>query len=175
MELKNAPIRFCGFSLHHNPHQLTIENTANVRELVTPCCQPDSVHLGLGLRRISGEGELYGADCLAQYHALEQLHRSQSLGKLILPHMVPLYAYLKELRMTAEAHDDVLRFRFVFTEACSPRKSRRSSEIYVTQEPDESLWDIAYHSGVPIERLTELNPQIAHIDRLVQGERVKLC
>ena len=173
--MKNAPIRFCGYSLHHNPHKLTIENSGNVRELVTPCCQPDSVHLGLGLRRISGEGELYGTDCLAQYRALELLHRSQSLGKLVLPHMAPLYAYLKELRMSAEAQDDVIRFQFEFTEARSPREAQPSGEVYITAAPDESLWDIAYCSGVSVERLTQLNPQIAYIDCLDRGERVKLC
>lgn len=173
--MKNAPMRFDGMSLRHNPAALRIENRENIRELGSPCCEPDSVGLGIAMRRISGEGELYGADCIAQYRALEALHRSGRRAKLVLPHMPPLYAYLKELSLTAEPKEDVLSYRFTFIEAQSPRRARQGARYYLTLSQGESLWDIAYVTGTPVETLASLNPQIPYIDDLREGERVRLC
>lgn len=173
--MKNAPMRFDGFSLHHNPHKLLIEHSGNISELISPCCQPDSVHLGNRLRKISGEGELYGSDCIRQYQALERLHRLQRRGKLLLPHMAPIYAYLKELKLRAEPTEDTLTYSFVFEETQSPRQGAASGDVYVTGEAGESLWDISDHCGVDIEELVRLNPQIKYIDRLRAEERVRLC
>lgn len=172
--MKNAPMRFGGLSLSHNPHTLKIEHSGNIRELMPPCCEPDSVYLGERISRVSGEGELYGEDCLERYSALEKLYRAHKLSKLVLPHMRPIYAYIKELELTAEPVDDVLRYRFVFTEAQSPRKCERLG-VYHTVIGTEDLWDISYSYSVPIERLVELNTGIPYIDSIEEGTRVRIC
>ena len=124
--MKNAPMRFDGMSLRHNPERLTISEKSNIREYKSPCCESDSVSLGQELRRIEGEGEFCGTDCIEQYQALERLQRSKKKSKLVLPHMQPIYAYLKELSMTAKPINDVLSYRFVFIEAQSPRQKSKS-------------------------------------------------
>lgn len=173
--MKYAPMRFDGMSLRHNPAQLSITGRNRIREYISPCCTADSASLGTELRQISGEGEFSGCDCIAQYQALERLQLSRKRAKLILPHMQPMYAYLKELAVTAKPVDDVLFYRFVFIEAQSPRLSEPDREYYVTETQGESLWDISYAFSAPIDRLTELNPQIPLIDELNRGERVKIC
>lgn len=173
--MRFAPMRFNGMSLRHNPEKLRITGSHQVKEYFSPCCEADSVSLGRELRRIAGEGELCGADCIAQYQALEKLQVSGKRAKLVLPHMQPLYAYLKELELTAKPVDNVLSYRFLFVEAQSPRPEFQGAECYLTVSDGESLWDISYTYGVPIERLTALNPQIPLIDDLNEGERVRLC
>lgn len=173
--MKLAPMRFDGMSLRHNPAQLSVSGKNHIREYASPCFEADSESLGTDLRRISGEGEFSGSDCIEQYRALERLQRSQKRAKLILPHMQPLYAYLKELAVTAKPVDDALFYRFVFVEAQSPRLSEPFSEYYVTVSETESLWDISYSYAVPIERLVALNPQLPLIDGLSRGERVRIC
>lgn len=173
--MKNVPMRFSGFTFHHNPGKLKITNTANIADLVSPCCTPDSVHLGRKLRKVSGEGELYGADCLEEYTRLERLYNSGEKGILCLPHMPSMYAYLEELCMSAEPVEDVLTYRFVFTEAMSPRSSATQARYHVTTVSGESLWDISCSSGVDIGSLIHLNPQIRYIDDLAENERVRLC
>lgn len=173
--MKNAPMRFNGMSLRHNPAKLSISRKNNVRAYSSPCCEADSVCLGQELRRVEGEGEFCGADCIAQYRALERLQCSKKKSKLVLPHMQPLYAYLKEISLTAKPINDVLSYRFVFVETQSPRKEVTGSDYYFVAAEGESLWDIAYAYSAPIEQLVELNPQIAFIDNLKQGERVKIC
>ena len=172
--MKNAPLRFDGMSLHHNPHKLHIENRHHIRSLSTPTAACDSLYLNRKPCVISGEGELYGADCLMQYQALYRLYRSRKRAKLALPQLPTMYAYLRELQLLAEPEENVLTYRFVFAEAQSPRLHEPSAEYYFAEE-GESLWNIAYSCGVAIDALVRLNPQIPHIDDLAAGERVKLC
>lgn len=173
--MKNVPMRFCGYTLHHNPATLKIENIGNIRELDSPCCEPQTEHLGNRLRHISGEGELYGAECIKQYRELCGLFDKGKAGLLSLPHMPALYAYLSELRLIAEPREDVLTFRFAFIESQPPAKDESSIGVYTTQTEGESLWDIGYRFDVPIDVLVTLNPQIMYIDDLDEGERVRLC
>ena len=81
--MKNAPMRFDGMSLHHNPHQLHVENEHHIRSLTSPCCAPDSLLLSRKPCVISGEGELYGEDCQEQYLAL-QLEKTMSKDDIII-------------------------------------------------------------------------------------------
>ena len=173
--MRNVAMRFCGFTFHHNPATLKIESAGNIRELESPCCEPHSEHLGNRLRRISGEGELYGADCIAQFRQLQRLFEKGTAGLLSLPHMPAMSAYLRELQMTAQPKENVLGYRFVFIEAQPRDNGGNLPEYYETIVPDESLWDISYRYQVPIEELVRLNPQIRYIDDLDAGERVRLC
>ncbi len=173
--MKNAPMRFDGLSLHHNPHKLSIENRHHIRSLVSPAADPDSMYLNRNPCVVSGEGELYGADCISQYRELERLYRSKKRAKLVLPQMPAIYAYLRELRLLSEPVEDVISYYFVFVEAQSPRAHQPSSAWYTVEESGESLWDVGYRFGVMIDKLVSLNPQIPHVDELVKGERVRLC
>lgn len=173
--MKNVPMRFCGRSFHHNPAKLKIECAGNIRELSSPCCEPQSAYLGERLRRISGEGELYGADCIAQYRALQALFEGGEAGLLLLPHMPAIRAYLKELEAIELPVEDVLTYRFVFLESEPFEKEKTLREYYETIVEGESLWDISEICGTSIDTLVRLNPQIRYIDSLDRGERVRLC
>ncbi|MBQ3285347.1 MAG: LysM peptidoglycan-binding domain-containing protein [Ruminococcus sp.] len=173
--MRFAPMRFDGMSLRHNPEKLHISGSDHVKEYRSPCCEADSVSLGRELKRIAGEGEFCGADCIEQYRALEKMQIKAKRAKLALPHMQPMYAYLKELELTAKPMDNVLSYRFVFVEAQSPRPEAQGTEYYLTVSEGENLWDISYEYGVPIERLVALNPHIPLIGELSGGERVRLC
>ena len=132
--MKNAPLRFDGMSLHHNPHKLHIENRHHIRSLSTPTAACDSLYLNRKPCVISGEGELYGVDCLMQYQALYRLYRSRKRAKLALPQLPTMYAYLRELQLLAEPEENVLTYRFVFAEAQSPRLHEPSAEYYFAEE-----------------------------------------
>ena len=168
-------MRFCGYTLHHNPEKLKIESFSTLLELRSPCCEPESVHLGNRLRRIRGEGELYGADCIAQFLRLHALFERKEKGILSLPHMPSLTAYLRELDMIAEPEENVLGYRFVFVEAEPPTRGAYDAQVHETLVEGESLWDISYRYNVPMDVLVRLNPQVKYIDHLDEGERVRLC
>lgn len=173
--MKNAPMRFDGLSLRHNPETLSVSGKSAVKEYASPCCDTDSDSLYKEPLCISGEGELSGADCIDQYIALKELQRTRKPAKLVLPRMEPLYAYLKELSLTAKRVDNVLSYRFVFVEAKSPRQHTAGTDSPYIASQGESLWDIAYAKDISVEQLVALNPQIPLINSLSAGERVKLC
>lgn len=173
--MKLAPMRFNGVSMRHNPAKLNISGKNRVHEYLSPCCEADSRVLGSELRRISGEGVLSGTDCIEQYRTLEAMQINQHPAKLVLPQMQPLYAYLKELSLTAEPKDNILHYRFVFVETQSPRGSVKSEPRYLIASQGDSLWNIAYACGTSVEQLTALNPQIPLIDNISGGERVRIC
>ena len=172
--MKNAPMRFNGLGLSHNPSKLRISDSANIMELISPGALPDSRYLGRGLRVISGEGELYGGDCLEQYGRLNDMYMRGESGVLSFPHLPVMYAYLKELSMTAEPIEDVLGYSFVFVETRGPASADTSAE-YITLEEEGSLWDIAYEHGADIDTLAALNPHIPFIAHIGAGEKVRLC
>lgn len=173
--MKNVPMRFCGYTFHHNPATLKIEHTGRLRELEHPYSLPYAEHLGNRLRRVTGEGELYGADCIAQFLKIKDLFENGEAGLLSLPRIPAMYAYLKELTMTAEPKEDILTYRFLFVEAHLPEREESSRESYETIVDCESLWDISYRFGVPIDTLVQLNPQIGYIDTIAEGVSVRLC
>lgn len=173
--MKNIPMRFCGVSLRHNPARLKIEDQRRYQKILPPFGEPDSLPLGRALRRISGEGEIFGADCLDRYAALEGLYLRRQTGCLMLPHMPAIYAFLSELSMTAEPIDDVLRVRFTFIEAKNPSAAAIPADGYLVALENDSLWDISYRTGVPLDTLVRLNPDIPYIGSLTQGEKVTLC
>lgn len=173
--MKNVPMRYAGFTFLHNPSKLTIEEKSNIVSLISPCAPPDSVRLGRGLRTVSGEGELYGADCLEQYRRLAALCEREEKGLLSLPKLPPMTAYLKELRLTAEAQEDLVSFAFTFTETQGEQSAVTADSIYTVRSDGESLWDIAYLHGLSIDRAVELNPHIRMIASLRAGEKVRLC
>lgn len=173
--MRLAPMRFGGVSMCHNPRKLSISGKNRIHEYLSPCCEADSQVLGRELCRVSGEGVLVGTNCIEQYQTLEALQRDRTPAKLVLPKMEPLYAYLKELSLTAEPQENILQYRFVFSETKRPVNVTQGERYYVTTEQGESLWDIAYACGEPIEQLTALNPQIPLIDNIDEGERVRIC
>ncbi len=173
--MKNAAMRFGGYTFRHNPSKLEIEEADNIVSILSPFDEPDSIRLGRRLRVIRGEGELYGPDCLEQYSGLHALYAQGRRGLLSLPHMAPMTAYLKELRLIAEPREDVLTFRFVLIEARGEAEAVSGHEVYTVSEQGESLWEIAYRFHKDIGALVELNPQIRFIDAPEVGERVRLC
>ena len=172
--MRNAPMRFGGMSLSHNPSKLTVTDAAGVMRLSSPGSSPDSRYIARRPRIIKGEGELYGGDCLSQYEALHEMYMLGQRGVLALPGMAPMYAYLSELGMTAEPTDDVLGYTFTFTET-GGEATAVSPETSVTAGSGDSLWDVAYRYGIDIETLVALNPHIPHIGRLTAGAEVRLC
>ena len=173
--MKNVPMRFGGYTFGHNPAKLRIEDAANIVSLVTPCMPADSLHLGFGLRVIRGEGELCGADCIRQFCGLYALYERGEKGLLLLPHMPPMTAYLRELRLIAEPTEDVVGISFTFIEARGEQSAPTPERVCTVAADGGNLWDIAYRYDKSIDSLVRLNPQIRDIAELNAGEKVRLC
>ena len=170
--MKQVPMRFKGYTWHHNPRELTFENEKSVKESVAPFDKCVLQNTGRRNMKITGEGELFGADCLEQFRRLLELFREGGSGVLAIADIPSFYAVFESIKLVGKPKPDVLTYRFVFRElmeACGDKQR----ETIAAQ--GENLWDLSYRFGIDIDTLVRLNPQVRRPDVLTAGEVVRLC
>lgn len=171
--MKLCPMRFDGYTWHHNPKALEISNGKKVIRLIVPYSDDVLQNFGQKPLSIKGRGELYGEDCIEQYERLKQIYEKGDCAILCLPSLKPFYACFKSLEMTAKPSPSVLEYSFEFSVVKQkPVRECYENQVVVTQHC--TLWDISYKYSIDVERLVTLNPQIMFTDDLYQ-EKVRLC
>ena len=173
--MKHASMRFCGYTLHHNPKSIEVADKRNLNELKTPYEGSLLQDMGNGLKTVTGIGEFFGEDCMHQYKELLSLLHSGKSGLLSLSGYEPFFARLASLELTQPPAVDFLSYRFVFLkEKNEAHTNFTNGAKYHTVKEDESLWDIAFRYGTAVETLLKENPQIRRPDSLKAGEKVKV-
>ena len=165
-------MKFKGYKWHHNPRELVFEDEKKVSELTAPFDKSVVQNAGRRNMRISGEGELYGEDCLDQFLRLLELFREGGSGVLSIAGIPSVYAVFESLKLVGRPRPDILTYRFVFRELMEERDDKLRE---VTAAPNENLWDISYRFGIDIDTLVRLNPQVRRPDEMTAGEVVRLC
>ena len=67
----------------------------------------------------------------------------------------------------------MLEYGFVFREVME--KKQKTVITYFDCENGQTLWDVAYKTGVKIDELVRLNPDVKFPDENLGTRRVKLC
>lgn len=170
-----ASMRFCGYTLRHNPKSIEVTDKRNLSELETPYGGSLLQDMGNGLKTVTGIGEFFGNGCMRQYKELQLLLRSGKSGLLSLPGYEPFFARFALLELTQPPAEDFISYRFVFLEESNAVPERYSDGAKLhTVEEDETLWDIAFRYDVPVETLLKENQHIRRPDCLKTGEKVSL-
>lgn len=172
--MKLAPMRFMGYTWHHNPKKIEIISDKKVVSYSTPHKSDTVTSFGEKPFSVRGVGELYGNDCLKQYDKLFKLYKSGENGILCLPKLAPFYACFEKLVIVSSDVPDVLVYEFEFKKTKEKPNSESFFEYYTVGE-DETLFDVAAKCGVDIEKLCELNSDIMFINDLKAGEQVRIC
>lgn len=172
--MKLCPMRFAGYTWHHNPKSLKVSNGKKVVVLSAPYGTDVLQNFGEKPLTISGVGELYGEDCLEQYEKLRHVYEMGKSDVLCLPRLAPMYACFDSLTLDAQPSANVLTYSFSFTQV-KKKSNVCNCEQSVEAKDGESLWDISYFYCVDIDTLIALNPQIMFLNDLRQGEVVHLC
>ncbi len=168
-----AKMKFGDFEWPRNPLSIKVTNEYSHTGAVV---YGKGKKIGDAIREFvvySGKGEFAGADCLEQY---KRLQREFDLGKeqlLTLPGAHPVFACFSSLQVEGEVTPDLLTYSFKFVREANEENEAKSSE-YTTCD-GETLFDIAHKTGVSVQKLVELNPQIKRPDEIANGERVRLC
>lgn len=169
-----VPMRYMGYTWHHNPKFLQIESEKRVVRLSFPFAD-DLVQLqNEKPQRISGVGELYGSDCIEQYKRLYQLYKKGEKGILCLPTLAPLYACFESLSLEADDKKGVVTYKFSFSVVRCVADSLKVSKSVLAMEND-TLWDIACRTNTDIDTLIQLNTHIMFINDIKAGTRVRVC
>lgn len=171
--MKLVPMRFNGFSWHHNPHEITFECDRKVNEHNSPFGKAYIQDTGRKNIIVKGVGELYGTDCMEQFDRLLQLFKRGGQGVLAIPKLTPIYALFESVKILGEPKPDVLTYSFVFREVME-RKTDLKPMSYIAQK-DETLWDISHKFDIPIDELVALNIHIKRPDIVLDGSVIKLC
>ncbi len=173
--MKLPVMRFAGTAFHHNPKTLTMEYKKQLaasslisgRTVLQRTTDTPTV--------ISGTGELYGSSCFEQWNTLLSRYAAQTRGVLTIPEAGAYIAVLSQLKLIAQPAENLLTFSFTFTVMDNPHEAQPvSTEEYTTAESDESLWDIAYRTEVPIDELTALNPWVKSVWSIDEGAQVRI-
>lgn len=172
--MKLCPMRFAGYTWHHNPKSLKVSNGKKVVVLSVPYGDDELLSFGEKPLTISGVGELYGEDCLEQYDKLRRVYEMGKSDVLCLPNLLPMYAYFDRLTLEAQPGPNVLTYSFSFTQV-QKKPSVCNCEQSVRVSKGQTLWDISHLYKVDIDALIALNPQIMFLNDLTQGEVVRLC
>lgn len=169
-----ATMRFKGYTWHHNPKYLEINDEKTTNEMKIPYSAAVLQSLGRKSRTVKGVAELYGSDCLKQYDELYKIYLMGGGGMLSLPELSPFYAELVSLKMKAQTTPDVIEYSFVFKERMQDGIKQTKEMFYTVKENGENLWDIAYDFDTTVDELVRLNTQLKYPDELKKGERIRL-
>ncbi len=164
---------FGDFHWLHNPLEIKIENRRLVYNEIHPQRGEKLYESGNGCRVITGRGELLGDDCIDKFRELYEVFKKGESRMLSLPIFGPIYAKFTALEVLGNSTPDLLTYSFEFTEADSFSFEERKE--YVKAKEGETLFDIAFNERVSVDELVSYNPQIKRPDKLISGERVKLC
>ncbi len=171
--MKLVPMKFKGVQWHHNPAEIKFECEKSVNELKAPFEKAYIQNMGRKNMIISGSGELYGADCMEQFANLLGLFKQGGSGVLSIPGLPAVFAVFESLKITAQPKPDVLGYSFVFREVMQEKSFAVPSVHFM--RTGETLWDISYIYGVPIDLLVRLNPEFRRPDECMEGCAVMLC
>ena len=172
--MKLAPMRFCGYTWHHNPKNIEISNGRRV--VTMKFASTDDLPQSFAKQPlvIQGVGELYGNDSLEQYKRLSEVFSMGENGILCLPKMRPIRAIFEKLELVAGDVPDVITYRFRFVSSKDNVLSNACDNVY-TAQGNESLWDVSAQFDIQLETLVKLNPDIMFINCLEKGKQVRLC
>ena len=171
----NSLIRFKGFELEHNPETLQITSQKNISLQSVVGAKSVISETGDNSRVISGEGKIYGENCIYKYIRLFKLKEEIGSGILSLPNIKPFYAYFSTLEFSADPTPELITYKFVFREDSSKQKDIVIPEKYYNAQSGEDLWDISHKFNVPVETLVSLNPDIKRVNEIEEGRTVKIC
>lgn len=172
--MKLASMRFCGYSWHHNPKDMSLVCDKKVISLEMPYSSDVLQIFGNKPVVVEIVGQLYGEDCLSQYKELRKVCMGCNDGVLCIPKITPFYASCSGLSVVADDTPDVLTYKARFVQS-RPQKNDVMLNTYVSTQGADSLWDIAYKYRVDIARLVELNRELMFINDLSGTKEVKVC
>ncbi len=166
-------MRYKGVQWRHNPREISFACDKYVTENSTANGKAEVQSTGRRNLRITGKGELYGADCMEQFEQLFALFRRGGSGILSIAKLSPIYAVFESLKITGKPKPDVLTYEFVFREMME--KKRAEKPVCCYPEEGDRLWDVSYRYEIAVETLLELNPEIKRPDLPLNGKAVVLC
>ncbi len=154
--MKSIKMSYRGFCFEVNPKTVKVEFKRAQSTAVIPRHRARTEEICELPAVISGTGRLYGSDARAKMQGFLSAYKKGGAAYLFSPVFPPVKAYFTSLTFSVNAEEDCIEYAFSFKEAES--KKRGSFDFgYTLAEDGENLFDIAYRTGVSIEKIIALN------------------
>ena len=159
--MKHGTMRFSGLTLHHNPSKIEVLDVSELSE---------NLIIG-GVPFVCGSG----ANAFEQYLDLRDLYKNGTAGALSLSGVRPFYAFLAKLGLKCMPVDDVVEYSFTFLEAPNLVPTENSTApLFRIAEEGQDLWDISVITGISVDTLVMLNPQLKSPCEVSQGDKIRI-
>lgn len=124
---------------------------------------------------VCGEGIILGENADDEFLKIYSLLESGKARTLLIFGCMPITAVISSLKRLTAPGGNFVRYEITFTELPKRKiglrlKCRESAVV----QRDESLWNIAVKYEIPVEKLMELNPQVASPYSVTEGQVVNL-
>jgi LysM repeat protein len=182
-----SPMRYKDYVWPNNPYSYSISFRRPVAAHKVPRGRYAMEDLGMSYRVMEGEGEFAGEGAYREFQKLASVFYSGGAGVLVHPVWQTTRAYFVSLEVMQEPTADYVRYRFCFWEewetapaltavkpAAAAEKTLRA-EQYHTVARGDTLWAIASRSGMTLNALLALNPQIKNPNLIIVGEKVRIA
>ena len=175
-----APMRYKTFIWPNNPRAYTISYERQTAVHKFPMGAYALEDLGRTCRVMRGEGEFYGPDAYENFKKLATVFYDGGPGCLIHPVWMTTSAYFTHLQLRQEPRKDYVAYSFAFQEDYPYNTFMKqvtvstNDAVYRTVNAGETLWSIAADCGKTVRQLLVLNPQIANLNALQAGEKVRV-
>ena len=168
-------MKYKNFVWPHNPSTIDISVVRDLKEVNIPFVGTRFQDFGRKKRIVSGQGQFFGENCMAQFESLFLVFRQGGVGYLSLPGMNSFLAAFKELKLTESSMPNILSYSFEFWEDLSSATANLDVQSnYYTASDGDTMWSIAANFEVSIDTLIALNPSIKNPNQLTVGEKVRL-
>lgn len=173
--MKHGTMRFSGLTLHHNPSKIEVLDVSELSENLIIGGVPFVCGSGANAAVVRGEGVFYGANAFEQYLDLRDLYKNGTAGALSLSGVRPFYAFLAKLGLKCMPVDDVVEYSFTFLEAPNlVPKENSTAPLFRIAEEGQDLWDISVITGISVDTLVMLNPQLKSPCEVSQGDKIRI-
>lgn len=124
---------------------------------------------------VRGEGTILGDKADAEFLRMYSLFEEGKPRSLLIFGCPPIKAVISNLKRLTSPGNNFIQYEITFSEV-PQRRSRTvlKCESFADVGKNQNLWDISAEREIPIEKLMELNPNIASPWSVFEGERVRL-
>lgn len=177
--MKLSPMRYKNYTWPNNPETYAISFERSVAEHKIPYGRSFLQDLGMGCRRMEGEGEFFGDNAYAEFKKLATVFYEGGAGTLVHPVWQTTNAYFTKLELSQKPLRNYVRYRFAFVEPVEVKSdltetAAESGGVHTVRR-GETLWGIARKYGTSVNALLARNPQIKNPNLIYPGEKVSIA
>lgn len=168
--MKSNKMMFKDYVFDKNPEKILVKTSKNI----TKTKIPDGVTVvrenSSNCAVVTGNGKIFGSDCIIKAYRLKTLHKRKGAGKLCIPNMDAFDAIFSELTYEYNSEKNYVSYSFRFDEVETEKKDN-CFFTYTFANSGENAFDVSARTGISIDKIMMLNNFKSPFD-IAEGDKV---